>query len=766
MSQDAKIVLTNICKTYNGSRVLDIESAEIPLEGIIAIIGWSGSGKSTLLNILSLIDQPDTGDKNPRPQIPPKIEIHLPDENYLIEYRDSSGSPHIIRYGTHKVELMDERTFRRRLFGYVFQEHYLHPNLNIEHNIKTPLIIRSKTLSESNDLLKVCDGLGIGGQLGHYVNEVSGGQAQRVSILRAMLKNCPIIFGDELTSNIDYKRASQILDEFETALAREGRESRIISFVWASHDIHLIQKYARKIITIKSGKIQCHDNEDRTRDANAIMALLDDSSQTMGDASAAPGDSENSGHSAADIPSPEKISERPGDLQEPSAENTDSASVNPEPQENTCASPLNMSQKNATMGELIRYYSSYAYRDMFKGVCRPTVDFCVIFLSVTFVILFLLSILKISYASHKYLELKMSDPRINSLEVMGGERIAGELEEKHFFEIKDLLRDCVRYVTPIYYARVTMMGLTRRQLQVNACTFRKDDPTIREILGNSHAPFVTDDKNWKGLIIRKDAAARYGYGEDQNEVLIKFNYFNDQAEEMIPMIQVDTPLPFNRKMMMREEFYLGYYKKLGLEVKPELHYIIVYPENIYDTVRIKNKIEGTRIFDINEAFKVLNKIKIINEIRAQSVVFVNLSIFAIALILLSFIFVTIYRNMRKKRKEIGVFLAYGMEKGSFYIFYLLEALIVSLFTFAVSLTAYKYAIEPMINERLERGSLLDIMGKDISSMNTVIPPEALKIPFEWMACVYGGTYLLLLMLFLSLIYYFTSKKPIRLMRDL
>ncbi len=61
MQQPAKIILKNIYKTYNQKQVLKIEQAEIPLQGIVAIVGWSGAGKSTLLNILSLLDHPDVG---------------------------------------------------------------------------------------------------------------------------------------------------------------------------------------------------------------------------------------------------------------------------------------------------------------------------------------------------------------------------------------------------------------------------------------------------------------------------------------------------------------------------------------------------------------------------------------------------------------------------------------------------------------------------------------------------------------------------------
>ncbi len=751
---ESRIVLTDIYKTYNGKDVLSIDSAEIPLEGIVAIIGWSGSGKSTLLNILSLIDYPDTD----REGIKPKIKIYLPDEEYIIQFKKGKEKPDIIKYDVNKnTDSIDQNKFRRQLFGYVFQEHYLHPNLNIEYNIKTPLITSSKTIL-NNKLENVCRIMGIDDRLKCYSNQVSGGQAQRASILRSMVKNCPVIFGDELTSNIDYKKSKEILDEFEKAL--KNGKSGINCFIWASHDIHLIQKYAEKIITIKSGKINCSDNIYKDDDnPSRILALLDDDN---------PGEKRN----GSDDKESENIISLPEseisllfemfDLQYPMSclfPNTNSGEKRNVSDNNF----FNLGHTNATFLELIRYYLSYAYKDLFKSVWRPTVDFFVVVLSVTFVILFLLSILKISYGSHKYLELKMSDPRINSLEVMKSEKIL-ELEEKHFIHIQELLGDSVRYVTPIYKARISIMDVLRRLPQSNALTFRKDDPIIREILGDKNHPFVSDSDDWKGLIIKKSFADSIGYKKNRKSTVVKFNYYNNDATENIPVIIIDTPLPFNGRIMLREEFYIESYKNHEQEKKPELSYVTVYPKNIYDTIKIKNKIENTGLFEIRDALKVLNKIRTINEIEAQTAVFVKLSLISISIISLLFIGVTIYRNLYKKRREMGVFLAYGMKRFSFFIFYLCEAMIISICTFMMSCAIYMYCIEPMINERLSRGSLLKIMGT--ADMNTVISFEALKLPMQLMIYVYGGTYLLLLILFLYLIYSFTSQKPVKLMKEL
>ena len=248
-----KLILKNIKKSYNNKIVLDIKKSVIPLKGIIAIIGWSGSGKSTLLNIISLIDYPDVENNN---LYPPLIEININKTAYKVSYK-KNGNPVIKKKNNEDEQFISASDFRKVLFGFVFQHHYLHPNFNLEYNIKTPLLSQKKTIGK-NKLETICKYLDINNQLFQYVSEVSGGQAQRASILRAMIKNCPVILGDELTSNIDYEKARQILEEFKKSVYDENNELK--TFIWVSHDIHLIKEYAEIIITIKDGNIECVNN--------------------------------------------------------------------------------------------------------------------------------------------------------------------------------------------------------------------------------------------------------------------------------------------------------------------------------------------------------------------------------------------------------------------------------------------------------------------------------------------------------------------------
>lgn len=710
MSFDSRLILKDIYKTYNGIKVLDIDRKDIPLKGIIAIVGWSGAGKSTFLNILSLIDHPDVGMQG----ITPTIEFHLPDFRYIVKYHGKSTSPAISKIDNNgNVESIDENRFRRHVFGFVFQEHYLHPNLNINYNIKTPLFTRQKTISPSK-LFHTCSMLGIHEHLRSFPNKISGGQAQRASILRGLLKNSPVLFGDELTSNLDHDKSYEILRELKIAL--EDKDNQLHCFFWVSHDIHLIKDHAQYIITIKSGKLECTEHDFKTFDA--IMDHLREDKANKAN------DNNNNGH------------------------------------------PFRFGPKDANLFELLRYYFSYAYNDLFKSYHRPSVDFIVVVLSLSFVILFLFTIFKISYASNKFLELKLSDPRINFIEVRANEK-TGELDEEQFEELRNMLGNSTRFITPVYYVTTFIKNLNNNQFRSNsnAITFRKGDPIILEILGKEPATFITSEKQWKGLIFRKDRAEKFGYSDKTDFVVSSFNNFNrDKKDEKITVQITDAQLPFNKTMMMREEFYIENYKKSCDEEKPPMAFIVVYPKNIYDTVEIKNKIEKIGCFEIVDAFKVKNKIAIIDEIKKQTELFTWLSIVAVTIMSVIFVGTTIYRSIHKKKKEIGVFLAFGMRKISFHMFYLCEALIIIAHTLVISFIVYRFFIERLINKMVTKGTLIKVV--DSVDVNCFIKHELLQIPTLWMVNVYLSTYAFLTILFIFFVFKFTSQKPVKLIRDI
>lgn len=184
----------------------------------IAIIGASGSGKSTALNMVGLLDKPTSG-------------------NIYINGKDAS-----ILKDEERAEL------RSKFFGFVFQQYNLIPWLTAYENISLPLIFSDKELSE-NKIKKNLKEIGLEERATHRPFELSGGEQQRVAILRALANDPEIIIGDEPTGNLDSATGNKIL-EMLIGLNKSQKKTLII----VTHDAD-IAEMADQIIAIKDGKI-------------------------------------------------------------------------------------------------------------------------------------------------------------------------------------------------------------------------------------------------------------------------------------------------------------------------------------------------------------------------------------------------------------------------------------------------------------------------------------------------------------------------------
>ena len=179
--------LINVSKSYmqgNQARsVLNDTSFNVESGEIIAIMGRSGSGKSTLLNVMSGLDMPDNGDVNI--------------SGILINQLDE-----------------DERTcYRRQHMGFVFQFFNLIPTLSVSENIHLPLelnnALNASSIAETDQLLRR---VGLYDRKDHYPDQLSGGEQQRIAILRAIIHKPDLIFADEPTGNLDAETGKRILD--------------------------------------------------------------------------------------------------------------------------------------------------------------------------------------------------------------------------------------------------------------------------------------------------------------------------------------------------------------------------------------------------------------------------------------------------------------------------------------------------------------------------------------------------------------------------
>ena len=212
----------NIYKIYNkeGETIPVLNNLHIAVERseIVVLLGPSGSGKSTLLNILGTLDS------------------------------DFSGSLKIDDICISNT--VDISSMRREKLGFIFQFHHLLPEFTILENLLIPQIIAKNSLKSQKqatvDKLKL---IGLEKRMSHYPNEISGGERQRVAVMRAMINNPCIILADEPTGNLD-KDNSQKMLKLMAKLKVEFKQS----FIIATHDQSILE-IADRVLYLKDGKI-------------------------------------------------------------------------------------------------------------------------------------------------------------------------------------------------------------------------------------------------------------------------------------------------------------------------------------------------------------------------------------------------------------------------------------------------------------------------------------------------------------------------------
>lgn len=220
------IKIKNLCKSYGQGQakieVLKNIDLEIESGKIICILGPSGSGKSTLLNIIGGIESIDSG------------QVYIGEENLA------------------SMSKKDLETYRRNKLGFVFQFYNLISDLNILENIELGKYLAKNPL----DINKLVDDLGIKDQIYKYPNEVSGGQAQRTSIARALIKSPEILICDEPTGALDYESAKDVL-----CLLEKMNQDYKATILIASHNIQ-ISKMCDYILNIHNGEVKSYVKND------------------------------------------------------------------------------------------------------------------------------------------------------------------------------------------------------------------------------------------------------------------------------------------------------------------------------------------------------------------------------------------------------------------------------------------------------------------------------------------------------------------------
>ena len=168
------IHLEGITKSFGSLQVLKGIDLEITQGEVVSIVGPSGAGKTTLLQIMGTLDSPDAG---------------------------------MINIDGTNVSRMKEKelsAFRNKHIGFVFQFHQLLPEFTALENVMIPAFIAGVPTKEASmRAMEILDFMGLKERASHKPNELSGGEKQRLSIARAILKEAPIVVLDEATASLD-----------------------------------------------------------------------------------------------------------------------------------------------------------------------------------------------------------------------------------------------------------------------------------------------------------------------------------------------------------------------------------------------------------------------------------------------------------------------------------------------------------------------------------------------------------------------------------
>jgi putative ABC transport system ATP-binding protein len=184
---------------------------------VCAILGRSGSGKSTLLSLIGGLDRPSSG------------EIWF-DQDNVQSWSD------------------EKRTlFRGSRIGIVFQNYYLVPHLTALENVELPLEILGRPNPErAKELLSQ---VGLSHRMEHFPRQLSGGEAQRVAMARALIHQPNVLLADEPSGQLDSETGAQVMDLF-FRLVKEKR----VTAVLVTHD-HELAKNADRVVRIEGGRV-------------------------------------------------------------------------------------------------------------------------------------------------------------------------------------------------------------------------------------------------------------------------------------------------------------------------------------------------------------------------------------------------------------------------------------------------------------------------------------------------------------------------------
>jgi lipoprotein-releasing system ATP-binding protein len=205
-------------KLLNVLRGVDLSVAE---GEIVAVVGASGAGKSTLLHIIGTLDRPTAG---------------------------------VVRYGGVDVFALPEdeiASFRNRQVGFVFQFHHLLPEFSAVENVAMPALIRGEELQRvKGRALELLREVGLEDRADQRPPKLSGGEAQRVAVARALMNAPKVVLADEPSGNLDSANADLL-----HALIWDLSRKRGQTFIVVTHNESLARQ-ADRVVRIVDGVIR------------------------------------------------------------------------------------------------------------------------------------------------------------------------------------------------------------------------------------------------------------------------------------------------------------------------------------------------------------------------------------------------------------------------------------------------------------------------------------------------------------------------------
>ncbi|MAH80705.1 MAG: lipoprotein-releasing system ATP-binding protein LolD [Rickettsiales bacterium] len=224
MTNQTQIAIANVMKQYPIGKEfftalkginLEIKSGEFS-----GIVGPSGSGKTTLLNLIGCLD--------------------------IV----TEGSINVLNNDVTTLSHENAAKLRNEAIGFIFQTYNLLPVYTVFENVEFPLLLLNINAKKRTEMvLNALDWIGLADKAHVRPNQLSGGQCQRVSIARAIVKKPKLILADEPTANLDSENSFVILDMMKKMNNELGT-----TFVFSTHDERVI-KSVNRVITLKDGQI-------------------------------------------------------------------------------------------------------------------------------------------------------------------------------------------------------------------------------------------------------------------------------------------------------------------------------------------------------------------------------------------------------------------------------------------------------------------------------------------------------------------------------